>query len=225
MYTFIWAINGKSLWANNEVRYSIKSVEKYHPGANIIIIGEKPDFYTGKFIQHTDVDSSPYINKWKKIIRLCQLDETPDQFVVMDDDFFLLAPLAKKHFSDSNTFHDKVNNITIHSHWLSALRNTKLLVPENQKNYCTHSPFWIDKKSFLEFITKYDWDIPPGLVLRQLYISYLNGSIFEIEELKHDIKIKTPGEIRNCDYFFSTYDDLVQSGFHHTLKHLYGSIK
>lgn len=223
-YTFVWAVNGKSNWNNNEVKYSIASVKKFHPDADIIIIGEKPDFYDGKFIQHKDIDASPYINKWKKIIRLCKTEEIPDQFVVMDDDFFLLAPLERKHYGIKETYHQKVNTTPGITHWTSALKNTKRYIDEDTRNYCVHCPLWIDKKSFLEMVDKYDWDTPPGLVMRQLYLSYTNGSIFEIEELERDVKTRNLKDIDNFQYFFSTSDDLVSYGFHQKLIHMYGNV-
>ena len=222
---FVWMSSGKSIWENNEIRYSIRSVLKYHPDAEIIILGEKPIWYTGKFIQHTDVSELPYINKWKKTIRACESKLISNEFVSMDDDFFLMAPLERKHYANNNTIkHKEKTSINHTKMWTDVIKQTSSMCATTDPNFYVHTPLWIEKKSFMNVVNKYKgiWDKKPSLGLRQIYcVEVMKSNMFELEKLLIDVKIVWLSQLSRCDKFFSTHDNLKLYGFAEKLNELF----
>jgi len=79
---------------NEELRYSIRSVVKNAPKANIWVVGGKPDWYSGNHI-HVDQRSTKYNNARLNLRILCQSKEISDKFVLMNDDFFIIDKINK----------------------------------------------------------------------------------------------------------------------------------
>lgn len=223
-FHFVWLVNGKSNWQNNEIRYSLRSVEKFHPEAFISVVGVCPNFYTGHFVSHIDKSSNPYVNQWRKLLACCLNSEISDPFIYMDDDFFLLSKLQyMTHYAGQGTIAGKVKrNTNGAAHWISVCKNTAKNLPNDAGNYCTHTPLWIDKKSFIETTKKYNFEEGKSLVPRQIYIhEAIQTGLFDLCKLDRDVKIAYPFKIASCDKFFSTYDTLVSNGFPAKIAELY----
>lgn len=132
---FVWILGNGSKWGNNEIRYSIRSVVKYHPNANVLIIGEKPEWYAGDHIYMPD-DSIRYVNKWNKVIRACQ---EFDSFVQMDDDFFLTEPFEPIVYYDGSLQEKYRISHKRSTQYADMIKRTHLKFPK-AKNYLLHIP-------------------------------------------------------------------------------------
>jgi hypothetical protein len=77
---------------NEKLRYSIRSVIQNGKPDNIWLIGSKPDWYTGNFIEVTDIGNKyqNITNCYNTIINSTDISE---DFVLMNDDFFILKPM------------------------------------------------------------------------------------------------------------------------------------
>ena len=84
---------------NEELRYSIRSVMNSFPDAKIWVSGGKPDWYIGNYIS-IDQNGSKYANAIANINAICDSKEISDDFVLMNDDFFIL-----KKIDSIKTFH------------------------------------------------------------------------------------------------------------------------
>jgi hypothetical protein len=78
---------------NEELRYSIRSViENYESHGNIWVVGGKPDWYTGNFIPNP-ITNNPYNTTRGHIKAACMSEKISDDFVLMNDDFFIMLKL------------------------------------------------------------------------------------------------------------------------------------
>lgn len=81
-----------SSWQNNELRYSLRSLDTVFRYANIFIAGPGiPDFLSG--ITHIKVDIDPDLGKYKNMQRqlrtACFAPEVPENLILMNDDFIM----------------------------------------------------------------------------------------------------------------------------------------
>lgn len=142
MFNFVWILGSGSNYNNEEIRYSIRSVVKYHPDARIVIVGEKPHFYTGEHYYVADSSNNAYINVINKMEFACELF---DQWICMNDDFYLLEPFKPAHFFTE----------TIKSHaqrlgsgdWADLIKRTAKAIP-SAKRWTIHAPLPIITKDF-----------------------------------------------------------------------------
>lgn len=200
---FCYVLGSGSRWQDNEIRYSIRSVLKFHPDAIIHIFGEKPRWYDGL---HTYVpDATPYaqLNQWKKLEAACRVYE---EFVYMDDDFFLLEPFEPKHYK-WGTLHEYQAGVDPRSAWGQVVVNTYKAMPDAER-HLLHVPLPIISENFLKIGALYPQRYePPSLVPRQIYCHH--ETAFEVAEIR-DCKINRTLDLERIEGrpFFSTGDNV-----------------
>lgn len=210
--TFVWTVSHQSKDDYIELKYSIKSVKKFHPQSNIVLVGGKPDWYEGNFIFVEDMSDCRFTNTWNCIIQACKLY---DNFVQMDDDFFLLKKYEPKFYirdikfieeikktiltMKNDEFHFLEKDIEsiikqIDHEWLNHLYFTySLLKSKNNKNniedyYNLHCPLPIISKNFLKIIEQYpEYKRSPSLIRYQIYCP--NEENIPVELVEYDFKI------------------------------------
>ncbi len=92
---------------NEELRYSIRSVSFFYPNSTIWVVGGKPDWYNGNFIE-VHQNSNSFKNVRRSLAAIIDVDEIPDNVIVMNDDFFFLKRLNKIPNYISGTLKDKI---------------------------------------------------------------------------------------------------------------------
>ena len=70
---------------NEELRYSIRSVIRSFPKANIWVVGGKPVWYKGNYII-VEQNQDKYTNALNNIIAICNSKEISVSFIFMNDD-------------------------------------------------------------------------------------------------------------------------------------------
>jgi hypothetical protein len=73
---------------NEELRYSIRSVASNFPNNTIWVVGGKPDWYGGNFVPVTQ-SGSKQENARNNLRTVIDTPEISDNFVLMNDDFFI----------------------------------------------------------------------------------------------------------------------------------------
>lgn len=202
-FNFVWVLGSGSNWEDNEIRYSIRSVLKFHPDANIMIIGERPSWFRG--LRHSfvpDADDCPYVNQWKKLEHACRLF---DEFIYMDDDFYLLRPFRPFHYR-LGKLAEFLQKPRGHTHWRAVCRATLEVMPDDADRHLLHVPLPIISKVFLLIAQMYPQRFEaPSLVPRQIYCHH--ETAFEVRTLPRDVKTVHFGPVRNMP-FFSTKDNM-----------------
>ncbi len=206
-------IHGKySEWRDQEIKYSLRSLEKYGRNYNnVYLIGEPSHYVDNSVIKFYHYEESPFDNKEKrimdKILYACSIDEISNPFVMFNDDFFLVKPI---NFSELEYYYqydleEKIKRRKTDDYYKRAMKNTKEAL-ENRglptKHFDIHYPILYDKTKFIEVMNSYDWKIGGGYVIKSLYCNTLR---IEGKE-KADRKIYISHDIKEIRHYASESD-------------------
>jgi hypothetical protein len=92
---------------NEELRYSLRSVEKFFPDSQVWIVGGKPSWYSGNFI-HVAASSDIFQNVKNSLAATITEDLIPEDIVIMNDDFFFVKTLDTIPHYVSGTLKDRI---------------------------------------------------------------------------------------------------------------------
>ncbi|HPI19507.1 MAG TPA: hypothetical protein PKY56_03980 [Candidatus Kapabacteria bacterium] len=192
MVDVVYPLGNGSLWNDNELRYSLRSLEKNLLDLrNVYIIGRLPNFITN--VINIPVSDSLRQNKdgniIHKVITACNRTEISPIFVRLSDDQLFLKPIRSSDIDfwylrqmTDDDFKDlkKLNN------WGKRLFNTyKILKQQGLTtfNYDCHIPSLIDKYSFVDIMQKYPYNLErEGFTINSLYFNNLKNIGKQINE-------------------------------------------
>ena len=195
---------------NEELRYSIRSVLYSFPDANIYVVGGKPSWYSGNYI-YVDQKHHKYANAINNLHAICDSNEISEEFVLMNDDFFIIKKIYRiDQFYNGllSTKIDKYTKITGSSMYIKKLILTKTRLIDygikNPLDYELHVPMVMEKEKLKHIILKY-----PSCLWRSMY-----GNIYSVGGSQmEDVKIYTnkkyaarSNEITENSVFLSTED-------------------
>jgi len=179
MKDLVYVVGTGSKWFDNELRFSLRSVAKNLTGVRKIwVIGHCPCFVDNvEHLFYPDNDKSGNnndANMIDKILFACKQDIT-DDFIFMNDDFFILKPihvddipvLHKGDFKDKPQSYWRINGI-----WQQRLLNTWNKLKEaglSTTHYDLHCPMPMNKDKFIEVMSRWDYKPVPGLNFRSIY--------------------------------------------------------
>jgi hypothetical protein len=182
---------------NEELRYSLRSVEKFFPGSKVWVVGGKPDWYVGDFIA---VPSGPDVfeNVRKSLSAIAANDSIPDDVVIMNDDFFFVESMESIPHYISGTLRDRIMlNKTngINSSYIRRLvqsyKHCKRF-KSSPLDFDIHVPMPINKNNLKDVVND-------NIMWRS---NYGNRFIKDAETVKiKDVKFYT-----KKDYSFKSYD-------------------
>jgi hypothetical protein len=213
----VYILGNGSQWDDNELRYSLRSLEKHFKHRNVFIVGVLPKWLQN--IIHIDIqDSFPYPNGGKlknavrKIRAACKNKRLSNDFVLMNDDFFFLRDCSEiKPFSLGTIQESLDRHKTKKGYYYKALFGTMNVLQRSgilePLSYNVHYPFVYNKEKFLRLTAQVDW-LRIAYSWRTVY-----GNIFKIGSDKRlDTKIHNPEDfkeflkIENEFDFISTTD-------------------
>lgn len=186
---------------NEELRYSIRSVVASYPDAVIWVVGGKPSWYTGNFI-NVPIRGSKYHNARRNLQVLTSSPEIPEKFVLMNDDFYIMRPVANLGYYNGGPLINKITAYTRNnprSTYLGMLdktyRGIKSLGIEDPIDYELHIPMPMEK-SKLANVLQYPflWRSTYGNLYRvggrtrrdvKIYQSELTTNRLELADLKN----------------------------------------
>jgi hypothetical protein len=144
-----------SKWNNNEIRFSLRSVEKNVAGlGKIFVVGERPEWLINVVhIPLGDLHSVPWRNAYAKTSEVCKLSELSDDFLFMNDDFFILRPIDifsypyyySKQLRCMNNLH-RAYPAEILKHWAEA----GLDPSRGVHSFAVHRPIRYNKELYLK---------------------------------------------------------------------------
>src|SRR5688572_29644823 len=178
-----------SRWKDNEIRYSLRSVEKHlHGVRNVYIIGHKPEFLQNVIhIPAKDADEIPDNNILQKVLVACKTPEISSPFLFMNDDHYLLADFDAETFP-SYKFHTLSAYVERRGNdgYGRRARNTLKYLKDNglpDNFFDIHFPILYDKKKAKEIFSKLP-KIPDGYILKSIYANALRLPGEEIRDCK-----------------------------------------
>lgn len=198
----------------NELRYSLRSIERNLEHGDVWFVGGQPQgLKSDKTITHTQRG----ILKWEKardsLIRTCRNSGVPDKFWLFNDDFFVLKPIESEEPFFAGTLRDHILRIEHRYNdkrtgYSRALRYCEEVLHDaglSTFDYALHIPMLIDKRKMLEALETF----PDCPMFRSLY-----GNYAEIGGVQHnDVKIaNTDDSIPDGADFVSTSDSSFNYG-------------
>lgn len=169
-----------STCANEELRYSLRSIEKYALGVGkVYIIGEKPHFISDEVIHIPHKDRfQKEANIKEKILKACSIPELSEMFCFTNDDIYWLRstdvetiPFFRKGGTDLAQ-----NRAAFKSTYGVSIANTVWSLSENNlplHHFDIHVPILYNKNVFPVIMSRYDWRVNNGYVIKSLYCNTL----------------------------------------------------
>lgn len=229
-----------SKWHNNELKYCLRSIEKYLKNyRHIYLICDGIIFDIPKFIDTTHVNiiqseldiTTPSKNIWDKIYVACEhIVQFSKDFVLFNDDYFLTKEVDALRIP--NYYNNRLlYTTTPYDNWYNDfLENTDELLKTEKRmclNFDIHYPMIINKQKFLELHTEYNerWrEYGDKLLVKSLY-----GNLQEIKNVYaiEDCKIKdiqSTNYVRafiNNKWMFSTGDKCLTEPVKQLIQEMY----
>jgi hypothetical protein len=206
----VYVLGTGSNWRNNEIRFSLRSVDKNLKGiGKIWIVGKKPPFV--KNVNHVpypdELANNADGNIIRKVLRVCQEESLTENFLFINDDHLIMkevmageippyrkmdmANLPDEYFQDNS--------------WRGRLWRTKnilLKMGYTAYHFDCHVPIVFNKKIFPEVISKFNYEKDTGYTMKSLYGNVIHPDAPELKGRKvvifrpyvlSDIKDKVKG--------------------------------
>lgn len=234
-----------SQWENNELRYSLRSLEKF--GRNVgkvFVVGEMPKFikasaringWSGQVFENT-VTYIPHVDKYghernimEKVLAACKDERVSDNFLFWNDDFFLTDFIDCENYPNyyHGTLEQRASERLKSDGYGISIRNTlDVFKDSNQIFFDIHCPIVYNKGQFLNSVPLLDWTKGNGYIIKSLYANtwFENSDIyFEMPDLKFN-KVISKTEIRaklEGRHIFSVADSGLFRDMKETIKELY----
>jgi hypothetical protein len=168
---------------NEELRYSIRSAIKNLPHDKIWVVGGKPDWYTGNYIQ-VDQTRSKYVNAKNNLKVLAESEEISEKFILMNDDFYILNKIDFVPYMHAKTLDEKIRireDLFTGNSYNKLLKQTIRSVSNRVEgpiiDYELHVPMIMEKKKLLQVLNLM------GL-WRSLYGNVFNVGGIEMTDVK-----------------------------------------
>lgn len=215
----VYILGTGSRYNDDEIRYSLRSLINL-PHDNVYVIGEKPDFFSDNVIHIPAEDpfDVKQKNAFHKLTIACNTKEISDDFILMNDDFFILKPVDdvphyyKRSLEDSIKYH-----ISEKGDYYEAMVHTFNLLKKKGKDFSHHSPFVYNKKRLLTLLKK---EYGGTVHLRTLYA---NKSKIEGIQRK-DVKVRDKKdfeEMKNGDIISTDDLSFGSNRFQNIIKSLF----
>lgn len=193
---------------NEELRYSIRSIYKNIESPKIWVVGGKPDWYCGNYIK-VDQNHTKHVNVRNNFRKIVNSKSIPDNFVLMNDDFFIMKPINNIPILHGGRLEDKVNLFKQNnpkSSYTVMLSDTYkkliLLGISEPLDYAIHVPMTINKDLLSNCIY-------PSLSIRTMYgnLNNIGGKeTLDVKIYEKEKWIDGPDYLNNDNIFLSTND-------------------
>ena len=81
-----------------ELRYSLRSLDNL-PHRQVFIVGEKPDWAQNVIFIPVEQNDTKHANVKNSLLTACQFPNISDDFILMNDDFFIMKPIRHESLS------------------------------------------------------------------------------------------------------------------------------
>lgn len=170
---------------NEELRYSLRSLANSFPDASVWVVGGIPKWYSGNKIS-IEQNAGKWANAVNNLNAIIESPEIPEEFVLMNDDFFIINKIDSiKHYHEGLLLDkiEKYDELKMDPNYVKKLGHTyarlQRMGVENPVSYETHTPMTMLKGRLGE-IMQY---CPPSL-WRSMYGNVHNVGGEQIKDVK-----------------------------------------
>lgn len=160
---------------NEELKYSLRSVEKNFPHRNVWFIGGCPKgLFPDKQLKVRQNHSTKWENTNDLLRAACMCDEISNNFILFNDDFFVLKPVREVPYYYEGSIRHRIGQLKGYQHSeyrekMEGCRNMLLVRGYDEKNFAVHMPMIINKEKMLACMKRF----PVGLMWRSLYGNFI----------------------------------------------------
>ena len=173
-----------SRWQNNELRFALRSIEKYLTGYDkIFIIGECPSYLQNiVHIPCPDFTGRKEYSIFNKIMKAVKDERCSEYFVFWNDDIFLIDNLQTADFKFwyEGSLLSKYEQS--HGHYKAAIKNVIDIWDSHFEYTDIHTPIIYNKELFNKIVGSKDWN--KEYVIKSLYTSKFARPFEEMPDLK-----------------------------------------
>jgi hypothetical protein len=179
----VYVLGTGSHWNNNEIRFSLRALEKNLKGyRNIYVIGMCPPWlknvrhipFKDELVQNADGNIA------RKVLRVCQEPDLTENFLFINDDHIIMKPIEAAsippyHKGDLTT---KPKSYFQETFWRGRLFRTMNVLKEkglSTLHYDCHIPMVINKHLFPEAISRFDFEKNIGYTMKSMYGNVVHG--------------------------------------------------
>ena len=210
---------------NEELRYSLRSVQTFYPNSTVWVVGGKPDWYVGNFIPIKQV-ADAFQNVKNSLIAIMDNPNIPDEIVIMNDDFFFVRYVPAIKAYSSGTLHNKIvfnKSNGVNSPYIRRLNHLLRHCKKHKDtplDFETHAPMLISKSKLSTIVNE-------NVMWRSNYGNrFLSDN--EIEVIQ-DVKVYSDSKYSFKSYkylsfkytFFSTQDSSFTEVYEKMLKNMF----
>ena len=168
---------------NEELRYSIRSAVKNLKFNNLWVVGGKPNWYIGNYIEVAQ-NKSKYVNARNNLRAICSSPEISDSFILMNDDFYIMNKVDNVPYMHGGLLADKITkykNLTGDTRYVLMLKRTlsnlSRRINKDVLDYELHVPMVMEKEKLLNVI-----ELPD--LWRSRYGNTFNVGGIEMDDVK-----------------------------------------
>lgn len=153
----------KNSYENEELRYSLRSVEQNLPHRNVWIYGNPPcGIEVDRIARFQQTGKTKWARVRSMFEKLYLNDDLSEDFILMNDDFFVMKPITELKNYYGGSLQERIDVIEKHfkgpTSYTIRLRRTNEHLKKlklTTKNYELHIPIIVNKKKFLEQLDRY----------------------------------------------------------------------
>ena len=201
---------------NEELRYSIRSAVANLPHDNVWVVGGKPDWYTGNHIKVVQ-NNTKYENARNNMRAIVDSEEISDNFILMNDDFFIIKPVKRFNTYHAGNINNKIEQLKARygrSSYLDLLRNTVKFLRQHGistvLDYALHIPFKMNKEKLRPILDhKLSWRIAYGNLnnVGGRAVNVKKGSTKDVKVYVLHGEIRHTGKNTITETFLSSQDE------------------
>ncbi len=220
----LYILGNGSKWDDNELRFSLRSIEKNLIGlGNVYIVGRLPHFIQG--VHHVEMKDESGVckqyNIMRKIYEGTKISELSSNFIFINDDHFLLHPLkveAMQYWYDG-TMLDRFR-LTNYVRYANCIHH---VIDElgDGPYFDIHTPIVYNRTLFRDVMDRFDWNKENTYVVKSLYCNWLQIEGVQMDDNKRDFPDWRSALKQNEGRTWFSTTDHVSSGVKNYLQHLF----
>ena len=231
MIDVLYVLGSGSKWNNQELRYSLRSLCRFAPGiGRVFVVGCDPGF-----LQNCSIHVVPDPTKTKEynlvyqILWVCQNSEIGENFLRVDDDTFLVAPIDAETYPyySTGSLDSKIEHARAPRYRtaLTLTRDKLLSLGKPTVSFEPHAPIVLNRVRFKGLLEYWDESrrLKCGYTLRSFYCNYygIRGTSMADCKMRFphgpaEVKARLQGR-----HVFSIFDSAVALGVGEVLAEMF----
>lgn len=177
---------------NDELRYCLRSIQKHFTGGTVYIIGDhipwlKTDNRNLVHVPALNTGISREHRIFNKLLLAARLSEITEDFLMMNDDHFLLQDMRTFPAWYDGSLEEKCAYRFFKDGYTRSMANTlQALKLEGRPtlHFDVHTPIEYNKRNLLRLAAAFDWDVSFGYIIKSLYCNYFRIEGVFMEDCK-----------------------------------------